>query len=469
MSVTLRGSLVIWLLVASVLGGAGLGYWAGGRQDGGALDSVPASAGDEPRVLYYRNPMGLPDTSPVPKKDPMGMDYIPVFEGEESGGAATKGGIALSPERIQTLGVLTEPVQRATWVQTVRAVGRIVAPEPGLSTITTKIDGWIETLHVNSTGQEVRRGEPLLALYSPEMVSAQNELLAALRGRDTLRGGPGFGGVEAVVAAARERLRSWDIAEADIAKLEKTGAVRRTLPLYAPARGVVTERMATVGMRVMPGEPLLTIADLSSVWILVDVYEQDLPAVEVGAQAAIEVTAEPGRVRTGRIEFVYPTLNEDTRTVQVRVLVDNADGQLRPGMFATVEIESRGTEPVLSVPSLALLDSGERQLVFIDNGGGRFAARDVTTGRRSGDRIEVLAGLTAGEAVVTRANFLLDAESNLRSAVNGMSPHGSHGSTATPKPGAADPGQHEGHDMPDDEPRDDVAGVTHDQADHKGH
>lgn len=441
MNATFRMPVLALALAAALTLGAGGGYWIAqrGMSEGAARESPASSA--ERRILYYRNPMGLPDTSPVPKKDPMGMDYIPVYEGEESGVASAEGGIALSPERIQTLGVLSEPARRAPWRQTVRAVGRVIAPEPGLFTINTKIDGWIEKLHVNSTGRAVRRGEPLLALYSPELVSAQHELLAVLRGRAGLEGGSGFEGIQDLIEAARERLRSWDIAEADIRALEQTGRVQRTLTLYAPGSGIVTSRMATLGMRVMSGAPLFEIADLSLVWLLIDVYEQDLPAVRVGADAAIEIAAEPGRTRHGQVEFVYPTLNEMTRTTQVRVVVDNADGELSPGMFATATLRSDDGAPVVSVPTLALLDSGERQLVFIDAGGGRYVPREVTAGRRADDRVEVLGGLEAGEPVVTRANFLLDAESNLRSAVAGLSPHGSHGETS------ADPvvQEHTGH------------------------
>ncbi len=245
----------------------------------------------EKRVLFYRNPMGLPDTSPVPKKDQMGMDYIPVYEGEEAGGAAGSGGIALSPERIQTLGVTTEPVTDSRWTQKVRAVGRLTAAEPGLSTVTTKIDGWIEKLYVNSTGQAVRRGQPVMALYSPELVSAQQELLVAMASRRRLEApAEAVRGADAVIASARDRLRNWDIGPRAIAQLEQTGEVQRTLVLGAPASGVVLERMATLGMRVMPGERLFEIADLSRVWLLTDVFEQDLGVVTIGSDVAIEVT-----------------------------------------------------------------------------------------------------------------------------------------------------------------------------------
>jgi len=456
----------------AVLGlGAGLGYWWAGQRAGDTLPAAGMKA--ERRILYYRNPMGLPDTSPSPKKDPMGMAYIPVYEGEETGGSAASGGIVLSPEKIQTLGVLTEPVQRGPWLQKVRAVGRLTATEPGLSTVTTKVEGWIESLYVNSTGQQVHRGQALMALYSPELVSAQQELLIALSASSRLNAGraEAVAGAEAIVAAARDRLRNWDIGPQAIARLEKTGEIRRTLVLTAPADGVVLERMATLGMRVMPGERLFEIADLSEVWLLADVFEQDLSAITVGGEAAIEVASEPGRRRAGRVEFIYPTLNEMTRTTQVRVVIDNRDRALRPGMFATAEISSTGEASVLSVSSLALLDTGERQLVFVDAGAGRFQPREVRGGRRADGRIEILAGLAEGDKVVTRANFLIDAESNLRSAIGGLSPHAGHGETRKP---VAEP-DHNGNGSPMQMP--DAAGApgagtaSHEPVveDHQGH
>ncbi|MFN3842523.1 MAG: efflux RND transporter periplasmic adaptor subunit [Rehaibacterium terrae] len=433
----------------------------------------------ERRVLYYRNPMGLPDTSPVPKKDPMGMDYIPVYEGEEDGTA--QGGIALSPERIQTLGVRTEPAVLAAWQHSVRAVGRFEAAESGLATVTTKFEGWIERLHVNAVGQRVRAGEPLMAVYSPELVSAQREYLVALDARRRLaEAGPDARhGAEALVEAARQRLRYWDIPAAAIARLERTGEVQRTLVLHAPVDGIVLQRMATLGMRAMPGERLFEIADLSELWLMIDVFEQDLDAVVPGAGVAIEVAAEPGRTRHGRVDFVYPVLDEGTRTTRVRVRVDNADGRLRPGMYATAALRADDTAPRLSVPDLAVLDSGLRRLVIVAHDGGRFEPREVRAGRRAEGRIEILDGLRAGERVVTRANFLIDAESNLRAAIAGLAPgrdaddshdgHDEHdGPDMPPAPSASgrdDHGEHDDHGTGDDDEHD-----AHRHAhDHGGH
>ena len=458
--------------------GVGLGYWWAERR---AVQVSPdAGAQVQRRVLFYRNPMGLPDTSPVPKKDPMGMDYIPVYEGDGSGGGTASGGIALSPEKIQTLGVLTEAARRGRWTQQVRAVGRLTAPETGLSTVTTKVEGWIETLHVDSTGQPVRRGQALMSLYSPELVSAQQELLIALSARSRLGDGraEAVAGADAIAAAARDRLRNWDIGKDAIARLEQTGEIRRTLVLTAPADGIVLERMATLGMRVMPGERLFEIANLSKMWLLADVFEQDLSAVTTGSDVLIEVASEPGRVRKGRVEFVYPTLNEMTRTTQVRVVIDNADGALRPGMFATAVISSTGVTDVVSVPSLALLDTGERQLVFVEAGTGRFQPRTVVAGRRADGRIEVVSGLATGEKVVTRANFLIDAESNLRSAIGGLSPHAGHDGVSQPNAattrgepaaGASDSNAHQGHAIQPSAEDHRGHGMQPSPEDHRGH
>jgi Cu(I)/Ag(I) efflux system membrane fusion protein len=469
------------LMAGILLLGLGLaGGWTLAPQ--GPEAAATASSGER-RVLYYRNPMGLPDISPVPKKDPMGMDYIPVYAGEESAGSAAQGGIALSPERIQTLGVRTEAATLMPWLRSVQAVGRFEPAEPALSTVTTKFEGWIERLYVNAVGQQVRAGEPLMAIYSPELVSSQQEYLVALEARLRLDGArpEALAGADALVQAARERLRNWDIGADAIARLEETGQIQRALVLHAPEGGVVLQRMAVLGMRVMPGERLFEIADLSRLWLMIDVFEQDLGAVAQDAAASFEATAEPGHRRTGRVDFIYPTLDESTRTTRVRLLVDNPDGALRPGMYATVTLSDVDPNPVLGVSDLAVLDTGERQLVLVALGGGRFAPREVRTGRRAERRVEILDGLDPGEHVVTRANFLIDAESNLRAASAGLSPHAGHGAAPVPTPPStpaatppaskneppAEEAGHDAHTPPDKAAGDDPA--PQDPSGHKDH
>jgi Cu(I)/Ag(I) efflux system membrane fusion protein len=441
----------MWLVAGILL--FGLGLTIGRMPAPRGLEAATIEPSGERQVLYYRNPMGLPDTSPVPKKDPMGMEYIPVYAGEESAGSAAQGGIALSPERIQNLGVRTEAATLMPWLRSVQAVGRFEPAEPALSTVTTKFEGWIERLYVNAVGQQVRAGEPLMAIYSPELVSTQQEYLVALEAQRRLEGArpEALAGADALLHAARERLRNWDIGANAISGLEETGQIQRTMILHAPTRGVVLQRMATLGMRVMPGERLFEIADLSRLWLMVDVFEQDLGAVVLGAEASFEVTAEPGHQRTGKVDFIYPTLDESTRTTRVRLVVDNPDGALRPGMYATATLSDADPNPVLGVPDLAVLDTGKRQVVLVALGGGRFESREVRTGRRAEERIEILDGLDPGEHVVTRANFLIDAESNLRSATAGLSPHAGHGdapaSAPTPTPDPKAPAlQDETHD-----------------------
>ncbi|RPH98909.1 MAG: efflux RND transporter periplasmic adaptor subunit [Lysobacterales bacterium] len=439
-----------WKLLAAGTLLLGLGLVGGRMLTPQEPETAASSSSGDRQVLYYRNPMGLPDVSAVPKKDPMGMDYIPVYAGEGPTGPSSQGSVALSAERIQTLGVLTEEAKLMPWVRTVRAVGRFEPAEPALSTVTTKFEGWIERLYVNAVGQQVRAGEPLMAIYSPELVSSQQEYLVALDARRRLDGAraEALVGADALVQAARERLRNWDISVEAIARLDETGQVQRAVVLHAPADGVVLQRTAITGMRVMAGERLLEIADLSRLWLVVDVFEQDLGAVAQSAEASFETTAEPGRTRTGTVDFIYPVVDESTRTTRVRIVVENPEGTLRPGMYATVTLSDVAPDPVLGVSDLAVLDTGERRLVLVALGEGRFESRDVTTGRRADGRVEILAGLDPGEQVVTRANFLIDAESNLRAASAGLSPHAGHDAQEPTDNAAGDdsaPQDHSGH------------------------
>jgi Cu(I)/Ag(I) efflux system membrane fusion protein len=283
------------------------------------------------------------------------------------------------------------------------------------------------------------------------------------------------------VEAAAERLRNWDIGADAILRLEEQGQIQRALILRAPTSGVVLQRMATAGMRVMPGERLFEIADLSRLWLMVDVFEQDLGAVAQGGDATFEVTVEPGRMRRGSVDFIYPTLDEATRTTRVRLVVDNPDGDLRPGMYATVTLSDVESREVLGVSDLAVLDTGERQMVLVAAGEGRFEPREVIAGRRMAGRIEILDGLVAGERVVTRANFLIDAESNLRATTSGLGAHSGHAdaalstpdATPAPTPPAAQNEAQatgfvrEGNSPLDEAAEDEPAAASH--SDHEGH
>ncbi|MCG7363007.1 efflux RND transporter periplasmic adaptor subunit [Roseomonas sp. ACRSG] len=376
-------------------------------EDAGAPGPAPApaplSAGGRGRILYYRNPMGLPDTSPVPKKDSMGMDYIPVYEDEANQPAGT---VTVSPERVQMLGVRTETAAERSMTRSIRAVGTVAVDERRLAVVAPRFEGWIQKLLVNETGQPVRRGQPLFEVYSPDLALAEQEYVVARR----LDAG--------VAAAALARLRNFDLPPDEVARLQRTGTVSRVLTLASPMDGVILEKAALQGMRFAPGEMLYRIADLSTVWLLADVFEQDLGLVGPGQEASISLAGYPDRRFAGKVTFVYPTVNATTRTAKVRVEIPNPGQLLKPDMYATVEIAAPlGSAPVVTVPDSAVLDSGTRQAVLVEREPGRYEPRTVSTGRRANGLVEIRQGIRAGERVVVGANFLIDAESNLRAAL----------------------------------------------------
>ncbi|WP_149536688.1 efflux RND transporter periplasmic adaptor subunit [Siccirubricoccus phaeus] len=391
---------------------------------------APASPGGRGRILYYRNPMGLPDTSPVPKKDSMGMDYVPVYEDEANQPAGT---VTVSPERVQMLGVRTEVAAERAMTRSIRAVGTIAVDERRLAVVAPRFEGWIQRLLVNETGQPVRRGQPLFEVYSPELAAAEQEYVIARQAEGAMaHADPAMrGGAAGIAAAALARLRNFDLPAEEVARLRRTGRVGSTLTLTSPMDGVVLEKTALQGMRFAPGDTLYRIADLSTVWLLADVFEQDLGLVRPGQEASIAMTAYPDRRFAGKVTFVYPTLNAATRTARVRVEIPNPDQLLKPDMYATVEIAAPlGTAPVVAVPDSAVLDSGTRQVVLVERAPGRYEPRAVQTGRRADGQVEIRQGIRAGEKVVVGANFLIDAESNLRAALQ---------SFAAPAPGQEQP------------------------------
>lgn len=369
----------------------------------------PAGSGDH-TVLYYRNPMGLPDTSPKPKNDSMGMAYLPVYADEATQGDPP-GTVRITPGRLQTLGVRTEAAaMRPRAARSVRATGTLQFDERHLATVTTKVAGWVEHLAVAATGDPVRRGQTLAEIYSPDLVASEEEYLVAAR----------MGGVMAT--ASLQRMRALDIPEGEIARLRRTGRSSRRVAVVAPADGVVIEKPAQEGMRVNVGDALYKTADLASVWLIAQVQEQDLSTIVPGEQAHATFVAFPGRTFDGTVDFIYPTLSAETRTARVRVVLPNPGGALRAAMYANVEIDaSAGTEPLLTVPSSAVLDSGARQVVLVARDEGRFEPRSVQLGVRGDEWVQVLDGIKPGDRVVVGANFLIDAESNLRAALQGFS------------------------------------------------
>jgi Cu(I)/Ag(I) efflux system membrane fusion protein len=406
-----------------------------------------ASAQGERKILYYRNPMGLPDTSPTPKQDSMGMDYIPVYADE----VAQPGQVSISPDKVQKLGVRTEAAALRELARTVRAVGQFQVDERRLHTVTAKFEGYIEQLYVNATGQKVARGQALMQVYSPELVAAQEEYLIAWNGRKSLESGTeeSLAGVGRLAESALKRLRNWDISDAQLQHLQREGKTTRTLTLHAPAGGVVLEKAVVAGMRFMPGEPLFKIADLSAIWLIADVFEQELALVRVGQPVKIVVDAYPDKEFSGKVAYIYPTIAPETRTAKVRVELANPGGLLKPDMYASVQLAAGGGKAsVLTVPDSAVIDSGTRQAVLVQRAAGLFEPREVRLGQRGDGYAEVLQGVAEGDMVVVRANFLIDAESNLKAALGSFGEHSGHGATT---PAAANPAPvpaaaaHEGH------------------------
>jgi Cu(I)/Ag(I) efflux system membrane fusion protein len=376
------------------------------RSEAAPDDATTAGAKPaERKILFYRNPMGLRDTSPVPKKDWMGMDYIPVYADEANDAPGT---VRINPAKVQRAGVRTEEVRRHTLLRTVRAVGTIEPDESRLAIVTARFGGFVEELFVPVTGATVRAGAPLLRVWieSADILQKQSDLLTALRG----------GRPEDIDRATRN-LKLFGIPDPVIARARETREPVRSIVLTAPADGTVMQKPALVGMRFAPGDTLFRTADLSKVWIIAQVSERDLGLVRVGQPARIKVKAYADAPRDGRVGFVYPELNLATRTALVRIELANGDGLLKAGLYADVEIDTRSENAVVAVPESAIIDSGSRRVAFVAKGEGVFEPRDLVLGRRGNGFAEVREGLGEGEMIVVTGNFLIDAESNLRAAL----------------------------------------------------
>ena len=404
----------------------------------------PAAAAPAPvskgKILYYRNPMGLPDTSPVPKKDSMNMDYLPVYEGEEPDVA---GAVKINPAKVQELGVQIATVEKRPLTHTIRAVGTVQADERRLFVVNTKFEGWIDKLYVNATGQPVRRGEPLMEVYAPELVVAEREYALALQSQRSMANASAEprGAAGQLAQASLQRLRNWDISDEQLARLQR-GTVTRTLTLRAPADGIVLEKTAVEGMRFMPGDPLYRLADLSSVWLIADVFEQDIGALRDGQNAKVTVNAYPDATFSGKVAFIYPTVSAETRTGKVRIVVPNPDLRLKIGMYANVALDVGVTDhPVVAVPDSAVIDSGTRQAVLVARGEGTFEPREVKLGAHADGYYEVRQGLATGDRVVVSANFLIDAESNLKAAFKAFAPPAAAPEPPQPPPPATPGGK----------------------------
>lgn len=335
--------------------------------------------------------------------------------------AQAAGPLRISAEDAQRIGVTFAPVTLAPISREIRTVAQVTYDETRVKTISPKIDGWVEQLYVNYTGQPIAAGQPLLAVYSPMLVAAQEELLLASRLTQSLSAASGDArtGANDLEAAARRRLQYWDIPPAEIERIQRTGQVRRTMTLRSSVSGVVIEKNVFGGQRIMAGDALYKVADLSTVWVEGEVFERDLPAVRLGAAVTAEFDAIPDGSRAGRITYIYPTLNAETRTARIRVALTNPGMRLKPGMYATIRIEGASAS-ALSVPRSAVLSTGERNLVFVRRSDGMLEPRNVTIGESTADRTRILSGVNAGEMVVASATFLVDAESNLGTSLGGM-------------------------------------------------
>jgi Cu(I)/Ag(I) efflux system membrane fusion protein len=400
------------VLAAGILAGAAGTYWYAHQAEpmamSAAAESAPAKDGRE--ILYYRNPMGLPDTSKVPKKDSMGMDYIPVYADE----AGDSGTVRVSPGKVQRSGVRTETVGKKAISRSVRAVGIVEHDESRLTIITVRSNGYVEDLFVDKTGQHVEEGQPLFRFYSPQIQLAQVDLLVAMRaqGRD--------GGRD--IEGAIQKLRNLGVPEARIDEVRKTKENPRTLDWPAPTTGDVTEKSVINGQFVEAGDELFRIADHARVWVIAEVAESDIGDIAAGTPATITFRAFPNAPHEGEVTFIYPEMRKpETRTLSVRIELPNPDGRIKPGMYADVVLQPGAKDaPVTAVPASAVIDSGMRKVVLIAKGEGRFEPRAVQLGRAGGGYVEVLGGVESGEEVVTSATFLIDSESNLKAALQGL-------------------------------------------------
>jgi len=381
-------------------------------QEGGA-------AKGERKVAFYRSPMDPKQTSPVPRKDQMGMDYLPVYEDEAHGGGAVEGlaTVNIDPSRQQLIGLTTAEVRRGPVGGSWRTVGRVQVDPTGVRRTNVKVGGYVERVFVDFVGKPVSKGQRLFSLYSPELLSAQNEYLLALQTRQALSaGGQLAGDGEMLVRSARRKLQLWDVPESEIERLERSGEASKSLTFVSPISGVVTAKNVVEGSKIAAGDTPYEITDLGMVWVMADAYENDLAQVKVGMPASLTLQSYPDRVFKGRVAFMDPLLDPKTRTVKVHLHFANPTGELKPEMYG--EVVLRGAEREgLTIPRDAVIHTGTRDVVFIDLGEGKFQPREVQLGEGSGDQVEVAKGLEQGQKVVTRANFLVDSESRLRASL----------------------------------------------------
>jgi RND family efflux transporter MFP subunit len=405
-----------------------------------AAKTTLAKAAAGPRkILFYRSPMGTGETSPTPRKDSMGMDFVPVYADDAEAGAAPPepeglATVTVDARKQSLLGLKTVAVTRAPFETSIRTVGRVAFDERRVHHVHTRYEAFVEHIEADFTGKYVKKGEVLAQVYSPELYATQQEYLLALkavRSLGTSSVSSAAQGGRDLLDAARQRLLLWEVNPADIAELEKRGTPQRTVNLYSPASGYITARTAYHGMKVMPADTLFDIADLSYVWVLADVYEYELPRLFVGQAATMTLSYWPDRSWKGAISYIYPTVDEKTRTVKVRIGLENPKGELKPEMFADVTLHAR-PRTVLQVPDDAILESGTRNIVFVSEGEGKLVPREVVVGDHGAGVVEIRAGLKEGDVVVRGANFLVDSESRLKAAISAMTSAGKKDAPVSP-------------------------------------
>ena len=387
-----------------------------------ATESGTASKTGERKIARYRSPMDPKQTSPVPRKDEMGMDYVPVYEDELSGTAPVSGlaAVTIDPSRQQLIGLRTAAVTKGSIGATWRTPARIQIDPTQVRKTNVKVEGFVEKIYVDFVGQSVRKGQPLFTLYSPSLLAAQSEYLLALQTNDVLtKGGALPEDRQNMMSSARRKLELWDIPTAEIDRLERTRQPTKTLTLVSPISGVVTAKNVVQGGRVSPGEAPYEITDLSEIWGMADAYETDLARVRVGMKATLTLPAYPDRSFVGRVAFIDPLLDPKTRTTKVHLHFMNPKRELKPEMYGEVVLEGVAKDG-LRIPADAVIRSGSQDVVFLARGEGKFEPRAVQIGSKNGDQVEVTGGLEEGQEVVTRANFLIDSESQLRASLSAI-------------------------------------------------
>ncbi|MBI5238821.1 MAG: efflux RND transporter periplasmic adaptor subunit [Deltaproteobacteria bacterium] len=431
----MKRTLYAILLVSIGLAFGGAGVWLYIGQKGAPERQPVAKAGR--KILYYRNPMNPKATSPLPQKDSMGMDFVPVYEDEAAQIKEAPGTVSISPEKIQKIGVRTEEVKRRDLKRVIRTIGRVEPVEDRIYIINAKVPGWIEKLYVNKTDDMVSPGALLLELFSPDLVAAQEEYLLALKALKDAADSPypdARKGAESLLAASRQRLKFWDISNDQIERLKETGAVTRTMTIRAPSSGSVTDKMVVEGQKIEAGEPLFKIIDHSVVWAYAEIYEYEIPFITTGQKAVLYPSYTPTERYAGTIEHIYTHLGSiryapeegmEARTAKVRFELKNPAHRLKLGMYLNIELAVDVAKNAVAAPESAVINTGRRSIVIVDKGEGRFEPREVMVGGQADGYYHIASGVKAGERVVTSGNFLIDSESNMRAAVAGMASNAS--------------------------------------------